>query len=112
MGWFDERNFKNCPLRVVEGALRALHESEIDRANLAAIPVSLLGVVLCKIQGERKAKPEWFNPFGELILEREAKERIDGEAARTFMELAREGKIPSWAVSFLDVSMIRLAARR
>ncbi len=67
-------------------------------------------MVLCKLQGEKNPDPAWVNPFGEMLYRQQARETINPAAAKLFLKLAAAGQIPSWAVSHLDINLIKAAA--
>lgn len=107
---FTRDGFGNCPLIVVEQSLEALNERELQACNAAALPIALLGTYLLQAEGVEKAEPSWINPFEQVLLERAAKSEVDPIAAKLFLQLCAEAKVPPWAVAAVDVEKLRLAA--
>lgn len=107
---FTREGFGDCPLILVEAALEALNDRELQAANAAAIPIALLGTYLLNAKGCDKAEPAWINPYEKILLQRSAKSEIEAESAKLFLELCAASKVPAWAVAIVDVEKLRLAA--
>jgi hypothetical protein len=68
---FIHENFGNCLLMVVEQALEALNEHELQAANRAALPIALLGLNLLATHGV-EARIDSISPLGKILAQREA----------------------------------------
>lgn len=74
------------------------------------MPIAYHGVAMASANGAKHPKTEWFNPFEQVIKKTRAEQLIDRKSARIFMALAREGKLPSWVSSSVDIETIKLVA--
>lgn len=108
---FSAEQFGRCPLLLIEEALEAANQRELEQASIAATPIALLGVHLLAAQGAKDPRVEWINPFQGILAEQGAKESIDPAVARTFLALSSEGAVPGWVLEIADVEMLRLAAK-
>jgi hypothetical protein len=75
-----------------------------------AAPIAAVGTIIAAATGA-KLEPSFFNPFEAALYEKSAKQLCDVGAARTFLELARDGLLPSWAITRVDISLIKAAAK-
>jgi hypothetical protein len=107
---FNSKNFAKCPLILIEKALEVARQRDLELAAMAAHPTASLGVSVLRIAGAKNPKTQHFNPYAAQIYEDYAKKLIPQEAAKCFLNLIREGKIPSWAVKFVDIELIKAAA--
>ncbi len=85
-------------------------QEQIQAADRFATPISLLAQTVASVAGMQNPKPEWWNPYGKVLYIQQAKEQVPVDAARTFMELYEEGKVPSWVLLAVKVDLIRAAA--
>lgn len=70
---------------------------------MIAIPIANLGIATISAQGTKNAQPEWFNPYPKILEDFDNQDsKIPDHVTQTFMELSREGKIPSWALGFVE----------
>lgn len=95
----------------VEQALEALSQQELNRANLHALPIAIVGQYFAASKGVKDVEPEAFNPVGAHLYKQEAKEQIDPAAAATFLELSAAQLIPAWVINQIDVKLMRAAAK-
>lgn len=61
-------------------------------------------------QGVKDAKPEWFNPYGEILYRQEAKAIVDTKSAQIFVKLREDGLIPGWVFNCVDFKLINAAS--
>lgn len=108
---FSAAAFGNCPLLAVEAALGAIEQRQLEQANLAAIPIGLLGCYLLSAQGAKDMLPEHFNPYARLLNQQQAKDEVDPEVAKTFLELLAAGQVPGWVTPIANLGKLRLAAK-
>lgn len=87
-------------------ALKIAQLVEEERANLISIPIANLGVAYAQSQGAKNAKPEWFNPWGQILKEREIKKQYSDRLLSTLSQLINEKIIPSWVYSQLDPDLV------
>jgi len=107
---FSKAGFANCPIVRIEQSLEAHQQVELERNYRESQAIALVGAYLLSAKGMKDAKTELFNPFERTLNVREAKRSIDGAAARLFLELVTDGKVPGWTVAIVDVGVVRLAA--
>lgn len=74
-------------------------DRELNRMGLVTAAIASLGVALCQVNGIKKASPEWFDP----VLNIRNQARIPTQVRETFLALAKENKIPSWALRHFDL---------
>jgi hypothetical protein len=107
---FTRENFGNCPIARLEQALESLNQVELERNYREARAIAHLGIYLLSAKGAKDMRTEMFNPFEQILIQRQAKKDIDRAAARLFLELVAESKVPGWVVAIVDVGVVRLAA--
>jgi hypothetical protein len=90
-------------MHLVQDALLAVRNHQLEQANFNAIPISHLGVALAQINGAKEASCGWFNPFPRLLDSDKEFERTK----RIFWELNREQLIPSWVISLVDLDSFK-----
>lgn len=49
-----------------------------------------------------------FDPDGHALAKKQAREICDPKAARVYLQLLAENAIPSWAVSSIDLNLLKL----
>lgn len=109
---YNSQNFANCPLQLIEDALRSIHDWELEKLNEDAMPLANLGVLVAAIAGAENPDRyrDSINPYGLLLKKRRAVELIDPAVAKLTLELNTKGVIPSWARGAIDWELLRLAA--
>lgn len=65
---------------------------------------------LLAAQGVKNPKREWFDPYGTAAFTRRAKETINLQAAKSFMWLHSQNRIPPWVEEYLEVDFVKAAA--
>lgn len=85
---------------------------EQERANSVSIPVANLGVVYAQSQGAKTAKQEWFNPWGQIIRDKEIEKKYSDRFLATLSELIQEKVIPNWVYSQLNPDVMAYINRR
>jgi hypothetical protein len=96
---------------VVETYIRAGDRRDIEVANLYAAPIGYLGEFYASSKGSKEAKASWFNPYSEVLYQRDAKEKIDRAIAQTFLALCKQERVPNWALELVNIRTIRAAAK-
>jgi hypothetical protein len=107
---FSREGFANCPIVRIEEALEAYQQVELERNYRDSRAIALVGAYLLSAQGMKDPTTEMFNPFERILMGREAKRAINRTAAKLFLELVTESKVPGWVVAIVDVAVVRLAA--
>lgn len=95
---------------LIEQALQIAHQRQLELAAIEASPIANVGVAMMSIAGG-KAKEEWFNPYSTKLYEQEAKRTCNPDSAKLFLKLAASGKLPSWAISHVNLELIQAAAK-
>lgn len=72
--------------------------------------MAILGQYFAASKGAKDLPSETFNPFEVWLYNQNAREEIDPNSAKIFLELSGENLIPAWAISAIDVKLIRAAA--
>lgn len=110
---FNSDNFAEQPLTIIEQALEAVAQRELELGNLIATPISRAMIYVLAGKGVKNPEKELnsINPYGKEIQAEFAKKTYSQEFSRTFMELLKEGKIPHWVIGVLDIESINLAGR-
>ena len=107
---FDDDNFGNCPLLLVESALEAIADRELQHYSALALPIALIGAHWQASKGAKDPSTETFNPYGRQLRKQAAKAQISPTAARTFLQLSKDRKLPPWVVTVVNIEQIRIAA--
>lgn len=87
---------------MIELALGIATEKQLLQAQLITSAFADLGTAYFQskdIQVER----DRFDPVLRLRQIRDREKRIPRQVADTFLDLAREGKVPTWALRFFDL---------
>lgn len=87
---------------------------EVERLERESRTLANLGVVLSKIQvgkkGQSQINSSLFN-YWEFALEvKNAKETIEPEIARLWLEQYQKGNIPRWAQAQIPIRIMELSA--
>lgn len=106
---FNRENFGSCPIILIEQALEAYREQELLRQDRQAVPIALMGAYLMK-PNFKDPQPDWINPYGKVLKQREARAEMPKSVAQCFLDLCKEGLMPPWVVASADIDRIRLAA--
>lgn len=108
--YFTVDGFGDCPLSFVEKYLNALDRRNLEHAELHARPISYVGHYMAASKGAKDLDPDHFNTFAKTLYQQDAKSEIPVEAARLFLDLSGQKKIPAWAIAAVDIPLIRAAA--
>lgn len=73
---------------------------DLDRAGWVTATIANLAVATCQIGGAKRASREWFDVV--QVFRNQAK-AVPDHVRRTFLDLAKEHKIPSWALRLFDL---------
>ena len=95
---------------MIEQALLYLNRFELEKASIMATPVANLGISYCIQKGVKDPDLAWFNPFHKKLFEETASQIVGKNAAKTFLDLAIDCRIPSWVGQHVDIELIRAAA--
>lgn len=95
---------------LVEQALDAITQRDIEQADLHAVPIALAAQMIAISKGGKEVEPSAFNPFGVYLYKQQARATIEPETARKFLELTAAGVVPAWVVGQIDVKQMRAAA--
>lgn len=106
--YFTADRFANFPLTVIESAVEALNERELQQLNLQAIPIAQHGVAMLTAQGCKDPQPSLINPFGRIIERRDARSEIPIEVAQTFLDLCKAKRVPAWVIEAVEIDRFRL----
>lgn len=106
---FNKDNFAKCSLLLIEQALQSAVQRQLEQAAMNAAPIAAVGTIIAAATGA-KLEPSFFNPFEAALYEKSAKQACDIEAARAFLQMAKEGLLPSWAINRVDINLIKAAA--
>lgn len=107
---FRAEGFGNCPIVLVEQALASLEEEQLQRLSAEAVAISRHGYYLSGLQAKKPIEPEHFNPWQQILDKRQAKAEIPEQAAKLFLDLCAEKKVPAWVVATVDIEKLRRAA--
>lgn len=66
--------------------------------------------VTARVNGNKNSQPRDFNPAGLALYRLEARELINPQAARLFLDLLEAGQLASWVPSVVDMDLIKAAA--
>lgn len=108
---FHRANFGNCPLPIILEALDLIDELQDVNAAAIAEPVSRLLRTNIEWKDDAIEYLKYSNPAGYRLAIASAKEAIDPDIAQLYLDLLREGKIPAWASTTIDIYTIRLASQ-
>jgi len=108
---FNSDNFADQPLVIIEQALEAIGKREIELGNLIATPISRAMLYILSSKGVKRPERELnsINPYAQAIESEIAKKKYSKEFAQTFLKLLKDGKIPHWVASAIDIETINLA---
>lgn len=110
---FSFHNFAEQPLTIIEQALEAIAQKELEFGNLIATPISRAMLYVLASKGVKNPERELksINPYGSEIQAEFAKKTYSREFCQTFVELLKEGKIPHWVIGVVDVESISLVGK-
>lgn len=95
---------------LIEQALETAEQMELERLYKESVPVAYVGQAIAMANGWKDAPTSYFNPYEATLIKQQAKRIVPMAAARLFLRLLKEKKVPSWAVSAVDLELIRHAA--
>jgi len=90
-------------------ALEAIEQIEFGRQGWITASLGDLGVGVCQMMGVKRPESDWFDPIARVRKVVEARAEIKPQTARTFLDLLKDGKVPTWALRCFDVEKIRRA---
>lgn len=95
---------------LILGAYAEITEIELERYSAQGEGIAIATRYFLHSKGVKDI--DELNPHKHLMQIREAKEWMNPTVARRFLDLSRGGKVPPWAIDFLeeDLKRIRLAA--
>lgn len=107
---FNAANFGNCPISLVEQALKTIRRTEIERLSAESRAVANLATLFAAAHGAKNPQPRHYNDFEMLQFTEEARREIPPQAAEAFMTLHHKGRIPEWLYDFVDVEKMKASA--
>lgn len=107
---FNAENFGNCPTLLLEQAMQAAEQVELERLHKQAVPLGALGQIVAVGNGWKDAPTSYCNPYEGILQKQEARRIVPVAVARLFLQLLQEKKVPGWVVSEIDLELIRNAA--
>ena len=102
---FTAEKFGQTPLNVIQDASRA----ELTLAAREAAPQAAATAAIYQSHGV-KCTTKDFNEAAQLLYHMRARETVPAAAARAFLRLMEQGKLPSWVPSVFDIDFIKAAA--
>lgn len=103
--WHPDRFAKNTLTEIKEASL-----AELALRAREAQPIANLSHLVALVNGSKQSTIDQWNPYQRQLDVMRAKEEIPEQAAKVFMELSKEGLVPSWALKGCKISEIELAA--
>lgn len=79
-------------------------------ARLHTDPIALVGQTFAWSRGSREAQTAWYSPLEAKERRQHAQSVIEPETAEIFLLLAKEAKLPSWVMDYVDFELVRQAA--
>jgi len=93
---FNADNFAYTPLHLIRQALSMIHEDKLHNLAQQAIPISIAATALLKSKGVKEVATDWFNPFQKAVDKARVRQILRKDAAKTFEELNKEGRLVPW----------------
>ncbi|MFN6475235.1 hypothetical protein [Nostoc sp. DedQUE07] len=87
-----------------------MRQKEMVDAYQSAAPIASVGMALCFLKGVKAPDSNWFNPYQQRLLQQNARLTVSRSTAKTFLDLAHEGLLPTWIGPLVDLELIRAAA--
>ncbi|MEH2467850.1 hypothetical protein [Nostoc sp.] len=87
-----------------------MQQQELVDAYQSAAPVASVGMALCFLKGVKNPDSNWFNPYQQKLFAKNARLTISQATAKTFLDLAHQGLLPTWVGPLVDLELIRAAA--
>ena len=103
-------NFGNCPIHIIQSALKSHRQSEIRRLKEESRVTAKMGAYLLLSNGVKKAKPEWINDWEFVEKAIAIREFIPKPVGQAFMRLHKDGKLARWVVDAVNVEAFEIAA--
>lgn len=66
-------------------------------------------MLVAQIGGCEKPQRDWVDPIPQMVRSKEALASIQTGVAQVFVELLKDGKVPSWVLKHVDVDLIKSA---
>lgn len=109
---FNRHNFGNQPVALIEQALEAAQEEEIERIAAESKAIANVGVFFAASKGAKNPQSRWFSDCEHTLFVRRAVEEYPPEMAASFMRLYERGRVPEWVLIAIDndLDMIRVSA--
>jgi hypothetical protein len=73
------------------------------------LPIALIGAHWQASKGAKDPNRD-FQPIRTPAQEKAAKAAVSSTAARTFLQLTKDQKLPPWVVAVVNIEQIRIAA--
>lgn len=87
-------------------------DQDLEQTSANSEAIARLADIYLQTKGSKDNDSFQLNPSKELLAVREAKGWMPKAAAKTFLKLSKDNKVPEWALALLedDVRKIRMAA--
>lgn len=95
---------------IINQALSVLEDRDLSMTSYITHAIAASAASNYQLQGGKNPKLEWFDPVARIMRKKQARKSVPLRAARVFLELSAQGKIPGWVFSVLDVEAIELAS--
>lgn len=107
---FNANNFGNQPTLIIEQALQAIAQRDLEIGDLIATPISRSMLYILASKGVKHPESELasINPYGKQIEIEAANKIYTSLFAKTFLELLGRGNIPAWVVPLVDIESLNL----
>jgi hypothetical protein len=99
-----------APTLLIEQAIGAAEQVELERLHKQAVPLGALGQIVAVGNGWKDAPTSYCNPYEGILQKQEARRIVPHQAARLFLQLLQEKRVPGWVVSAIDLELVRNAA--
>lgn len=83
---------------------------ELEKSSLDSAAIANVGILIAKVNGEKRATSHWFNLPEVVLFRKEAVEKIPPKYAASFMRLHNARKVPEWVLDHIDVEMMKASA--
>jgi hypothetical protein len=86
---------------------------DLEIESRDAEPVAVLSALTANMNRGKNSKvygPDDFNPASRQLFSMEAQQVVGRRAAKVFLTLAKEQKVPGWVPGLIDMDIVRAAA--
>lgn len=86
---------------------------DLEIESRDAEPVAVLSALTANMNRGKNSKvysPQDFNPASRQLFAMESQQLVGRRAARVFLALAKDQKVPGWVPGLMDMEIIKAAA--